>query len=267
MSKRKISRYIASNAGNQNERIDYDLKQLGLEGIRSSFIKLAEENIANHGTPKDYLELLLERQRHYKEDSRIQSRIRQARFTKMRTLSNFLFEKQPNINPRQIHDLASCTFVEEKKNVIFYGQSGVGKTHLAIGLGLEAIAKGWDVRFIELDTLLEDLMYKYKDADSQHRFLATLERPALLILDEIKGYETSPTIRDFLYRLLRYRYEKGKSTLFTSNQDFTAWAELFGDDAEAILDRILDRDRLILISIEGKSQRVNDATVAVEMKN
>lgn len=257
MSKSKISHYTASNSANQNDRIEHDLQQLGLEGMLASFIRLAEVNIANHGTPKDYLELLLEKQRIYKENARIQSWIQQARFGKIKTLATFRFKEQPTINQQQIYDLASGTFIDEKKNIIFLGQAGVGKTHLAKGVGVEVIYKGYDVKFVELKTLIQDLTFKFKDVDSQRRLLISLLRPKLLILDDIKYFETTSTIRDFLYKLFSQRYEE-KSTMFTSNKDFSEWKRLFGEDAEAILDRILEYERLVLIKIEGESYRIKN---------
>lgn len=255
MSKVKINSYTASASLNQDERIEHDLEQFGLFGILPYFKKLAEDSIKNYKTPKDYLEALLGYQRIYKENSRISSRVLQAGLGKFKLLEDFNFKAKIKVNRMLIHDLAACSFISENKNIIFFGQAGVGKTHLAKAIAKKAIDKGFKVKFIELDKLVDNLLFKYTDIDSQKRFFDSLLRPDLLILDEIKNRETNITIQDFLYRLIRQRYDH-KSTIFTSNKDFSEWEKLFGSYSEAAIDRIGDKKICIVIKITGQSYRI-----------
>ena len=256
MSKARIKPYIASTSTDQNERIEHNLKQLALTGMLPFFIKYAEENIENNSTPKDYLELLLEVQRAYKENERIDRGLRRAKFIKIQTFDEFKFYRLSIANQKQVKDLATCTFINKNKNVVILGWSGVGKTHIARAVGTEAVIQGKDVRFIKLDDLIKDLTYKYRDSDSQHKFLTTLEKPELLILDEIKEQTVSPIVAELLYELIDQRYGQ-KATIFTTNKTFSEWGELFGDNASATVDRIIDKDFLVLIKIEAPSYRAD----------
>lgn len=264
MSKAKISRYTSSNSSNQNERIEHGLKQFGLDGMRACFVQLAEENLTQNRTPKDFLEKLLEKQRTYKEDQRIQMWIQRAKFKRMFWLKDYKFKDRSGLDPRLIRELVTGSFIDEGKNIVLLGQSGVGKTHLATGIGIEVIEQGKDVRFIELNEIIDTLCFKCKDIYSQRLFLRSLRTPKLLIVDEVKYYEVVEKvaeIRDFLYQLFRSRCEEGKSMIFTSNQDFSEWEKLLGDGAEAILDRVLRQDKCILINIQGSSSRVPTKTL------
>lgn len=255
MSKARIKPYIASTSTNQDERIEHDLKQLSMQGMLPCFILYAEKNLKTNGTPKDYLELLLGAHRAYKENERMDRGIKRAKFKKVQTFAEFKFHRLPTAIQKQIKDLATCTFINKNKNIVIMGWSGVGKTHIARAVGVEAVLQGKDVRYIDLEDLINDLTYKYKDSDSQHKFLTTLERPELLILDEVQNHLTvSPTVAELLYRLIRQRYGH-KATIFTTNKTFSEWGKLFGDNASAAVDRVIDKDFLILIKIEAPSYR------------
>lgn len=256
MSKARTKPYIASTSTNQDERIEHDLKQLSIGGMLPFFIKYAEENIETNSTPKDYLERLLEAHRAYKENERIDRGIKRAQFKEIQTFAEFKFHRLPIANQKKVKDLATCTFIGKNKNVVLLGDSGVGKTHIARATGVEAIIQGKDVRFVDLDDLIRDLTYKYRDSDSQHKYLTTLERPELLILDEVKDQTVSPIVAELLYRLIRQRYGQ-KATIFTTNKSFSEWGKLFGDNASAAVDRVIDKDFLIFIKIEALSYRAD----------
>lgn len=255
MSK-KISSYIINPTGNLHKRISDTLRLLGLEGMRTSFDKLAQEAIKENKTPYDFLDSLLEKEIAWKEANRIDRWIQQSNLPKGMTLDNFDFSFQSSINKAQIYDLSSCRFIEKAENIIFLGPEGVGKTHLASGLGYEAIFKGCEVKFLTLSQLIK-LVDRYPDDGmSRQRLFRTLSLPRLLILDEIDLYRVSEEVSIFLLRLLREeRYERG-SIIFTSNKSFTQWGKLFGDNTQATttIGRIIHHAHII--TINGESYRL-----------
>lgn len=259
MAKSKVSIYTVGSNLKQEERIDHALKLLELEGMRSTFHTLAQKNITSaKQNPYDFLESLLEKELFLKEENRRLRWIQQAHFPCKKTLNGFDFSFQPSIDKRQIFDLASGRYISQKVNVFFLGPSGVGKTHLSIALGLEAIEKGYDVKFLTLRDFIEaiDKNYDTEDGEKLVRFSSSLLRPKLLILDEMDLYDINPIASALLFKLLYDRYEKG-SIIFTSNRSFTEWSKLFGNATKAntILDRITHH-RLI-INIKGESYRLN----------
>lgn len=255
MGKSKVNLYTIPNYTKQGERISSALKLLDLIGMRSSFDKIADQMLKRQATFYDFLEGLLEIELSYKEENRQQRWIQQARFPWIKTLADFDFSFQPKLNKSLIYELASCRFIEKAENAIFLGDPGVGKTHLSIALGLEAIQKGYEVRFLTLLQLIESADKTEGDALLRHRLLGSLLRPKLLILDEMDLHNTSTTSSTFLFKLLQERYEKG-SIIFTSNKAFSEWGRLFENEtrAGAAIDRILHHSAII--PIEGKSYRL-----------
>lgn len=254
MSKSKISRYISSQASDLRKRVDENLALLELEGMRGCFTKLAEDNIEYHLTPLEYIDALLEKQLAWKEEKRLQSWIQQARLGERKTLKEFDFSYQPTLDKRSIRDLASSRFITEGKNVIFLGQPGTGKTHLAKALGEEAIIHGHDLRFTELKYFIPDFIEKRTDSVTQRILLKSLTRPSLLILDDVREEKIPKEMKSFFYRLFSNRYENNKSIIFTSNQTFDEWVKLFGEYASPIMDRIIHHAKIIVI--EGDSYRI-----------
>lgn len=256
MGKSKVNLYTVSKANKQEERIDDALKLLGLEGMRFAFQKLAERSIQDQGTPYDFLEALMEKEIHWKEENRLQRWIQQAKFPYQRSLEDFDFSFQPSLNKRQIYELASCRFIERCENVVFFGPPGVGKTHLAVALGFKAIDKGYETRFVTLGQLI-DLVEKAGGGEALRRVFSLLMRQKLLIIDEMDLYEVRPEVSDFLFKLFHQRYEQA-SVIFTSNKTFTDWGKIFGGQARAgtIIDRVTHH--CTIINIEGESYRLKD---------
>lgn len=222
-----------------------------------SFNLIAEQSLDDTSTPHDFLERLLEKELIQKEDNRIQRWIQQARFPTLKTLEGFDFPFQPSINKKHIYDLASCRFIESTENVIFLGPPGVGKTHLSIALGLEAINKGFEVKFLTLENFINAVEKLINNQQAPQRLLSSLLGPDLLILDEVDIYQTDINASNLLFEILYKRHERN-STVFTSNKPFSEWNKLFGSQtrAEMILDRITHHAHIV--SIEGDSYRLKD---------
>lgn len=265
MGKSKVNLYQISNSSSQIQRIREVLILLDLEGINSSFETLSKLALKKDSLPLDFLETLLEKEISWKEGNRIERWIQQARFPWKKTLEDFDFSFQPTIDRKQIYEFASCRFIERAENIIFLGPPGVGKTHLAIALGLKAIQKGKGVKFVRLDQLI-DLVDKATDAMSLRRLFGTFMLPNLLIIDEMDFYETNLATGTFLFKLLQQRYEKG-SVIFTSNKSFDQWGKIFGSHARtlAIIDRIAHHGEIV--NIEGESYRIKDKIKQVQQIN
>lgn len=256
MSKSKINHYEMLASMKQNERIEDALKMLKLTGMLATYNTLAQFANKENYTFHDYIESLLEKEILLKEDNRIQQWIQQAKLPYIKTLNDFDFLFQPSIKERDIKELESCRFIEEKHNVLFLGPPGVGKTHLAIAIGMEAIKKGYETKFMPLDILISKVQKAHKDEELQmHRLYKQLLNPKLLILDEMDFYDTDQTVSNFLFSLLIQRYEHS-STIFTSNNHYSEWGNLFNSKtrAGAIIDRIAQYSKIIYI--KGKSYRL-----------
>ncbi len=186
----------------------------------------------------------------------LESRLKQARLPWIKTLEQFDFSFQPSIDRKVIRKLAGGAFIERAENIIFLGPPGVGKTHLAIALGVKAAEAGHRVLFLTLETL----MTRLKRAQQENRLekqLQQLTYPKVLIIDEIGYLPLSRQEASLFFRLIARRYEKA-STLLTSNKGFVDWGEVFSDQviATAILDRLLHH--ATTLNIKGESFRLKE---------
>jgi DNA replication protein DnaC len=182
------------------------------------------------------------------------TRTRLAHLPFQRTLAQFDFAFQPSVDQRQVRELATMAFVAETANVLLLGPPGVGKTHLAVALGLQAIEQGHGVYFARAHDLMEDL----RRAQAEHRLdrrLRVYLAPKVLIIDEFGVWPYDRSAATALFTLISARYERG-SVILTSNKGFAEWGEVLGDPvvAAAILDRLLHHSHVL--NIRGESYRL-----------
>lgn len=266
MAKPKVNTYKVANSLNQIDRIGERLSLLGLEGMIYSYQSIADDFSKNgNKTFIDYIDELSKRECEWQEEERIKRWRVRAKFPALKTLDQFKFSLQPTINKKLILDLATCRFIENGKNVIFFGPPGVGKTHLATGLGDAAINLRYEVLFYNLEKLIETID-KSDDAGYQRRLYSSLIHPRLLILDEIDECKISESASKFLAKIIYDRYENNQkdnikyktSMIFTSNVPFSIWEKLFQTHAKSL--RIIDRinHNCEIINIEGNSYRIEE---------
>ena len=174
----------------------------------------------------------------------------------IRELKDFDCEAQPSVNPDQLEDLATARWVAHGDNMLLLGPPGVGKTHLAIGIGRAAIRQGYSVRFITATALLTTLMDTRESGDWD-ACLREFARPQLLIIDEFGYLPVDASAAHLLFQVVATRYEQG-SVLLTSNQAINDWGRVLGDGvvATAILNRLLHHSQVM--SIRGESYRLRE---------
>ena len=191
-----------------------------------------------------------------KKENLIRHSVCMAGFPKIKSLAEFEFDYQPSINKEQIYDLNSLRFIEKQENIVFYGNSGVGKTHLATAIGVTAAQNRNSTYFIKCADLMETLHKAQLEGRLQER-LKKFTGYKLLIIDEL-GY--LPVTRDdskLFFQLIDRRYERN-STIVTTNINFSQWDDIFGDPliAGAIVDRLLHH--ATVVTIKGKSYRLQN---------
>lgn len=232
------------------------LERMKMDHLASQLESICEQAARRDLTYKEFLgeALLVEwRARHLKG---IEWRLRQAHLPWVKTLEQFDFSFQPSIDRKVIRELAGLSFVDRAENVVLLGPPGVGKTHLAVALGVKAIEAGHKVLFSTVDNLLSRLI-RGKKEDRLGRQLKELLYPRVLILDEMGYLPMNREEANLFFRLLCRRYEKA-SIIVTSNKSFVDWGDVFNDYvlATAILDRLLHHSTTI--NIKGESYRLKE---------
>lgn len=202
------------------------------------------------------LDLLLEDEVGVRENRRFRNALNLSGLPHRKTLDDFDFAFQPELDARKVRDLATLAFLEAKANIALLGPPGVGKTHLAVALAITACQAGYSIYF----TTLDDLIRQLRTAESLGRFakkLQTYLRPALLVVDEVGYLPLSRVEANMVFQLVSRRYERG-SMIISSNKSFGEWGQVLGDDvlATAILDRLLHH--CDVLSINGPSFRLKD---------
>ena len=215
------------------------LDKLKMDHLEAQIDSLCEQAAQRELDYKSFLAEALRAEWQGRFQRGIEARLRQSRFPWVKTLEQFDFDFQPSLDKRQVRELAGLSFVERAHNVVVLGPPGVGKTHLAVALGVKAVEAGYSVLF----HTLESLMTRLNRAQHENRLevlLKQLTYPKLLILDELGYLPLTHHEASLFFRLIVRRYERG-SLIVTSNKSFLDWGEVFNDQvlATAILDRLL----------------------------
>lgn len=238
------------------ERLQDAFEQLGWSRIPEILHTHAEDAAKQNRPYLEFLDGLLQEELAAKHDRFIRLKTRMAHLPYHKTLDQFEFGFQPSIEERRIRDLATLRFVEHQENLIFLGPPGVGKTHLAVALALEAIKQRYTVYFTTAHDLVQTLQQAHQSNTIAQKMKALI-KPNLLIIDEIGYRKMDETAAHVFFQIIAERYESG-SIILTSNKSYGAWGEIFGDSvlATAILDRLLHHSTTI--NIKGESYRIKE---------
>jgi DNA replication protein DnaC len=240
----------------ESHALKEQLLQLGLHAMASRFEDEAEQAAQSELPYTTYLARLVEAQLADKTDRSVNARVHRARFPMLRTLEQFDFSFQPGLPATRVRELANLSFVDQAANVLFIGGPGVGKTHLAIALALQACAARRSVLFTQAVDLLDQLAAA-EISQTLGRLLDRLRRVDLLVVDELGYLPIDGRRANLFFQLVAVRYTKGAS-IITSNVSFEGWGKVFGDEviASAILDRLLHQSHIF--AINGPSYRLKD---------
>lgn len=238
-------------------RVHEQLLELKMKHAEKTVEQLCEEAATRQSGYTEFLSRVLDAELVQRRDRGTQMRLKLAHFPFQKTLEQFDFGFQPSLDQRQIEELATLNFVAEGGNVVLLGPPGVGKTHLAVALGLKACLAGYAVYCTSGLELARRLVASLADDSLDQQFIA-LSKCKLLIIDELGYLPYERQQATLLFQLIARRYER-LATIVTTNKGFAQWGEVFGGDqavASAILDRLLHH--ATVINIRGASYRLKD---------
>jgi DNA replication protein DnaC len=233
------------------------LSDLGFEHAPMVIAELVERGVREEMALPVFLDLVLERERTFREERRVKTSLKLSGLPVGKTLEGFDFAFQRGVERGRIELLSTCEFVRRKENVLLLGPPGVGKTHLAAGLGVRAVQNGFSAVFLTADELIERMRRDEGSGKGRARRWKYMNA-ALLIVDELGFQALDRKDAHLLFRLVSYRYERG-STLITSNKSIREWPDMLAGDevlATAILDRLLHHCQVV--TIDGRSFRIRD---------
>ena len=231
-----------------------NLNKLELTKMSEALPRYMDKAVAENQSVADILHALTSEEINFREERARQINLKIANFPFLKTIDDFDFSYQPSINKAQIKDLLTLRFIDENENILFIGSSGVGKTHLAVSLGMECSSKHYSTYFIHFNAL----MSKFKAAAKEGRLESMVKHYSkykILIIDEIGYLPIDKDSAHGFFQLVANRYEK-RPTILTTNQPLSRWGDVFGDYtlANAIIDRLVHHSQIIKIT--GQSYRI-----------
>jgi DNA replication protein DnaC len=245
-------------AAGLNEQIKDDLGYLGLARSGEVFATLADDARAHDWTHIEFLARLLAEETTATRDRRLAARLRYARFPFHKTVDDFDYEFQPTVDRKLVADLASLRFIDENRPILFLGQPGCGKTHLAVALAIGAVEAGYRGYFTTADDMCRNLLAATIDGTLTSK-LKTYTAPTVLVIDDV-GLLPLPDRQaaSVFFQVVNTRYERRHPTIVTTNRGLPDWGDVFGDPvvAAAILDRLMHD--AIVFNIRGPSWRLRE---------
>lgn len=241
-----------------NTKIDTLCKELQLPSLANAYHELSSRAAKENWKYSEYLYEVLRMEAEGKAERSRATLTKMAGFPTIKTFEQFDFDFTVGVNRRQIKELSSMEFVKRNENIILLGQSGVGKTHLAIALAYAAVQKRIKVRFMTASDLIIQMAKAKKEKRYDSFLRQAVMAPALLVIDEIGYFPMNKEDAYHFFQVISRRYERG-STIVTSNLVFSQWSGIFANDkvvTTAILDRLLHHSHVI--NILGDSYRLKE---------
>ena len=237
--------------------LEAHLKALRLPTFLREYDKVARQCAAEGADSRRFLLQLSELELLDREQRATERRIKAAKFPVTKTLDTFDFLALPALNKKLVLELAHGEFIDRRENVLALGNSGTGKTHLALALGLAACQGGYRVRFTTAAALVNELL-EARDERRLLRVQKQLAKQDLLIVDELGYVPLSKTGAELLFEIFSQRYEQG-STMVTSNLPFNEWTEVLGSErmTGALLDRLTHH--VHILEMNGDSFRLKQS--------
>ncbi len=239
-----------------NDALRIALKKLRLSGLLEG-LEIRLQEAAGHGLSHlEFLELILQDELAVRSDRQLQRRVKAALFRELKPLDQFDWAFNPSIKKKQVLDLATCRFVREKRDVLWLGPPGVGKSFVVQAIGYQAIKAGHVVLYRSVFDVVRDFLHD-EALSAEDKVLSKYLKPDLLIIDDMGMKQLPKRSGEYLFEIIMRRYET-RSTMMTSNRPLEDWGKLLGDvpTATAILDRFLHHAELV--SMNGRSYRLKD---------
>lgn len=242
---------------NMYEQIKDDLGYLQMDRAAEVFATVAEEARHDDISHVEFLGRLIAEQASATRNRRLTARLRYARFPFRKTISEFDFEFQPSIDRKLVDDLATLRFMETGRPVLFLGQPGCGKTHLAIAIAILAVEAGVRGYFTNAEDMVNNIAQAIREGNMASK-LKTYTAPSILVIDDVGLLPMERSAASAFYQIVNQRYEKQHSTIVTTNRSLPDWGEIFGDTvvASAILDRLMHN--AVVFNIKGPSWRLRE---------
>lgn len=233
------------------DELIYKMKSIRLSAMTLKLPVRLQEAAANELSYQEFLQNLIDDELSIRRDRLLNKRLKQAKLPFMKTLDDFDFGFNPSINRPYIKQLATSSFVAKHENILMIGPPGVGKTHLASALSIEAIHKGFSVLYRSIFDIATD------SAKQQGQLINHLLKPDLLVIDELGMKNLNSLANEIILEVIHRRYQTN-ATVIATNRPIEDWGKIFGDNAmaSAILDRFLEN--VHLIKITGKSYRLKN---------
>jgi DNA replication protein DnaC len=239
-----------------HDSLQSNLRKLRLSGLAQTLDVRLQEALGHNLNHLEFLELILQDELLVRDERQINRRVKSAAFRELRPLDQFDWSFNPGLPKKQIFDLATCRFIREKRDALFIGPPGTGKSFIVQAIGYQAIKLGFVVLYRSIFDVVRDFLHD-EVLGEDDKVLARYLKPDLLIVDDMGMKQLPRRSGEVLFEIIMRRYET-RSTIMTSNRPLEDWGKLIGDvpSATAILDRFLHHAEVLAMS--GKSYRLRN---------